>query len=457
SSDSLDGLVNNNVIREVNLKSTSVIREKVGISISNENKEKTFSSYPFPLNSELVEKLGHIGAEERKSNKPLNVIKRGYDKENDSAIYDVYFDEPLKPGDKISININLAFVRQLRPLPAKIGLLDHPSWVWNGNGYISLMVPSKKQKTIITLPQAGSTAIRNFSTQPSPASTDGKKKITYGPYSNVGSFSNKPISIHYDNDDQNLHAFAHRREMHVSHWGNNLNVLEHYQIHNDGATLNGPFDKVAQQLASIRMKPQNAVLGLPIEVPVLSRNIYFVDEIGNVSTSNIYYDNAGNRKFIRLAPRYPLVGGWNYTWWHGYDMPLDSVLKYNSQDGRYNLKVKFYEGMVDTSVDKFELQVVLPEGAIDIQVANPLDVNEESARPYYTYFDSTGRTMLVFSQYNVVNEYKQDIHISYRYSLFATLQKPIILSLAIFSIFLLTTITSRLSIGLTKLKKQKKL
>jgi oligosaccharyltransferase complex subunit alpha (ribophorin I) len=66
---------------------------------------------------------------------------------------------------------------------------------------------------------------------------------------------------------------------------------------------------------------------------------------------------------LELRPRYPLLGGWNYTFTIGYDLPLGEVLREDKQMGKKVLAVDFLTGFKDAVVDDVELKVVLPEGA----------------------------------------------------------------------------------------------
>ena len=65
---------------------------------------------------------------------------------------------------------------------------------------------------------------------------------------------------------------------------------------------------------------------------------------------------------LEIKPRYPVLGGWSYSFVVGYDMPLEDALKVAS-DGRKILAVPFFTGLRDLVVDEVELRIVLPEGA----------------------------------------------------------------------------------------------
>jgi oligosaccharyltransferase complex subunit alpha (ribophorin I) len=105
----------------------------------------------------------------------------------------------------------------------------------------------------------------------------------------------------------------------------------------------------------------NGALGFQTKLPKLARDIYYRDEIGNISTSAI----AHQPDYIQLMlkPRFPLFGGWNTTWYIGYNTPLDGYLRKIAGTDKHILKVPAISPMPDTTYEDVEIRVVLPEGA----------------------------------------------------------------------------------------------
>lgn len=95
-------------------------------------------------------------------------------------------------------------------------------------------------------------------------------------------------------------------------------------------------------------------------MPVLARDPYFRDEVGNVSTSHFRVES--DKAFLELTPRYPLFGGWNYTWYYGFNTDLGHYV-HKVKSGKYVLNINFVENVKDMTVDKAVVRVVLPEGA----------------------------------------------------------------------------------------------
>lgn len=141
--------------------------------------------------------------------------------------------------------------------------------------------------------------------------------------------------------------------------------------------LKGHFSRLAHQQSRFHAsKPAQILADLTLQLPPTAHSPYYYDTIGNVSTSNfrpgsIPASNAKSSKVktsprvvqgeLKLRPRYPLLGGWNYSFTVGYDMPLGDVLK--AQGSKKILAVRFLTGWKDLIVDDAELQVILPEGA----------------------------------------------------------------------------------------------
>lgn len=105
----------------------------------------------------------------------------------------------------------------------------------------------------------------------------------------------------------------------------------------------------------------NGALGFQTKIPKLARDIYYRDEIGNISTSAIAHQP--DHIQLMLKPRFPLFGGWNTTWYIGYNTPLDGYLRKIAGTDKYILKVPAISPMPDTTYEDVEIRVVLPEGA----------------------------------------------------------------------------------------------
>ena len=142
--------------------------------------------------------------------------------------------------------------------------------------------------------------------------------------------------------------------------------------------LEGNFARIEHQRALMtrRVAPQ-VITSLSYILPPRVRNPYYYDLVGNVSTSNFRSSEptpgqvrlpsaaAGRSSVLELRPRYPLMGGWNFTYTVGYDGPLEDSVRRRDVEGRrgYVLRVPFLTAIKDVAADAVELSIRLPEGA----------------------------------------------------------------------------------------------
>lgn len=104
----------------------------------------------------------------------------------------------------------------------------------------------------------------------------------------------------------------------------------------------------------------NVLKDLKFDLPVSARDPYFRDEIGNVSTSHFRVEKS--KSVLEIFPRYPIFGGWNYTWYQGYNADLGSYV-HKAKSGKYILNIKFVENVKGMTIDNAVVRVILPEGA----------------------------------------------------------------------------------------------
>ena len=94
----------------------------------------------------------------------------------------------------------------------------------------------------------------------------------------------------------------------------------------------------------------------------MAQDVYYRDDIGNVSTSN-FRQEGSKRSVLELRPRYPICGGWNYTWYHGYNVPMAEYLRFDASEGRYIFQAQLVQSLPDTPINELQVKLVLPEGA----------------------------------------------------------------------------------------------
>jgi oligosaccharyltransferase complex subunit alpha (ribophorin I) len=151
---------------------------------------------------------------------------------------------------------------------------------------------------------------------------------------------------------------------------------------------------------------------------------------------------------FEFRPRYPLLGGWNYSFTLGWDSPLEDSASYDKSTGRYIVEIPIMTPILGAVVNKEELTVILPEGATDVQFAAPFSAASNSIGTHTTYLDTTGRPSLTFTYNDLTVKHAESIFVSYKVSFSAHLKKPVAVGTAFLALFMLGMITRRVNLTL---------
>lgn len=284
-----------------------------------------------------------------------------------NVYYHITFPKPLQPSKSYTIQIIAILTSALSPVPAEIAQNEEQFLRYSSPKYALSAYPVEKQKTKFRFP---SPDIDSFTKFPdSPDGTEDPQKLgnslTYGPYSSISKDAGvKDIVLRYDFTQPIVHANKLQRDIEVSHWGGNLATEEKYWITNAGAKLKDHFSRVTWTSRSYYNSPSAALKQLTFPLQQGSSDVYYTDEIGNVTTS--HFRSNAREAHLELKPRFPLMGGWNYSFTIGWNNDLGRYLKQKDTGGDiYFLKVPFMQGPTDTiSYDEVEIRVILPEGAM---------------------------------------------------------------------------------------------
>jgi oligosaccharyltransferase complex subunit alpha (ribophorin I) len=172
------------------------------------------------------------------------------------------------------------------------------------------------------------------------------------------------VSFRYEFTKPLIHATKLERDIEVSHWGGNLAKEERYWLGNRAAQLKDHFSRVKWQMTQYSSPPTTALKELRLPLHVGSVDPYFTDDIGNVSTSR--FRSNDREAILELKPRYPVFGGWKYSFRVGWNAGLEGYLRKLKTGDGYVLKVPFLEGpkmSEGVEYEKVEVRVILPEGA----------------------------------------------------------------------------------------------
>lgn len=136
-------------------------------------------------------------------------------------------------------------------------------------------------------------------------------------------------------------------------------------------SLKGHFSRLEHQQQAYYQRPAGHIMrAVSLHLPPGAHDVYYTDIVGNVSTSALRPVpsvpkgvKAAQSTVLELRPRYPLLGGWNYTFTVGWDMPLWDWAAYDKSTGRYIAEIPIMTDFPDTVIEDAELQVIFPEGA----------------------------------------------------------------------------------------------
>lgn len=116
--------------------------------------------------------------------------------------------------------------------------------------------------------------------------------------------------------------------------------------------------------------PPHVLNRLTLHLPPGVTNTYYYDLNGNVSTSNLRAapsvpkaSKANQYSILEMRPRYPLLGGWNYSFTLGFDTPLQDSASWDAVNGRYIVAIPVMTHIPGSVVNEAAVRVILPEGA----------------------------------------------------------------------------------------------
>ncbi|KAJ3414224.1 hypothetical protein HDV05_006841 [Chytridiales sp. JEL 0842] len=447
-----DSILNLNAVRHLDLTAGGIVREKTVIVFQAKDdskedvKEYAVAASQLPNQAQLAF-LKVVEKRDRKVKGPgveLKMVGKVAKSESKLESFRYKLAKPLKAGEKSSVELYAVYTNATSPYPKVVSQTSKQLVEFFWNGYMDSVYQTEKQKTTIKLPTAN--VLSEGENIPEPFSRSGPT-ANYGPYTNVAPGTFATVYLHYEDPKAILVAKSLSREMEVSHWGSNLATTEYWDLHHRGAKIrNNDFSRIDYQLSVYSHHQTNVVKDLKVILPPKATHVYYRDDIGNVSTSNFY--QTPKHSILHIRPRYPLFGGWRYSWHHSYDVPLGGFVKKNKKSGRYVLQVPFAGSVANVTVENVVFKMVLPEGATDVKVALPFKVDKETHTVSYSNLDTVGRPTVILEKSNVVDEHGLPVQISYNLDTAALIRKPLAVSAIIFGLLVLGMIANRLDLTL---------
>ncbi|KAF8311164.1 oligosaccharyl transferase alpha subunit [Clavulina sp. PMI_390] len=464
---------NTNIVKTVELGGSAV---HVITSYTARSLSKNNGVYYVAIPRHQDSHTSWIEAKTKGASAPLTIEKHGIEAllatSEPVVYYSVNLPKPLGVNDTISITVSSIESHAAYPLPAVAKQNEAQSLVYETSSYIPSPYTTLTQKTKLKAPTPN---IHSYS-QPSSLSrfttdipfTKSSATVTYGPFYDLPASDShswaernqEAVKVHYQYDGPVLTVAKLRRAAEISHWGANLNVQDDIELRNDAAKLDGYFSRLEHQRLSYyqNTKALNILASFSIGLPAGARDVYFTDIVGNVSTSKFRpappkskTRSGGGERFgtLDVRPRYPLMGGWNYTFTLGWDAPLEDSAKYDATTGEYIVAIPFFTPLPAAVVDDAEMKIILPEGATDIKLSTPFSVDSVLRETHISYLDTKGRPALILSKKNLTDKHFMNVYVSYRVSSVAHLSKVTAVSTAFALLFTVMYFVRRVDTRLT--------
>ncbi|CAH8493791.1 unnamed protein product [Schistosoma turkestanicum] len=426
------GLKNINVTRTIRFKG-SVVKIHHDILLS-----ETPSEYQFAVEESDWKHLAFIGASHGDEKSPQKISVKA----TAGKPYTYSFDLGKPSTQQTHLFVDIVLTESLEPKPAEIYQADKQLVRFKGNALFHSPYLTDSQQTLVHLPKGRLLTHTYASLSPVVNGND----LVYAASDSRPAFSRDPFVLHFEYDTPFLVVTNMTRLIEVSHWGN-IAVEETLEIVNMGAKLRGPFSRlefdygVGQQVAANSLKSS---------LPLSAKDIYYRDEIGNISTSTV--KTSLDSVEVTLVPRFPLMGGWKTRYTIGYNIPAYEFLYHSGSN--FALVMRFIDHIYKNQyIRDLTLKIVLPETAGDIQFEPPFPVSEQHFEIMKTYLDTSGRTVIVCKAENLVDEHIQDFKVNYRFNLPMILREPMMLITAFLCLFGAVIIYVRLDFSIYKNEK----
>lgn len=430
-------LVVRNVERHIDLQS-QLTKITTRVVLDNNSKDRAIQRFLFCLDGAQRKSLSYIAAHVEPGKLELKVtpVKTP---EADKVFYSVELASHLAPRRTLTIEVETILTHELVPHPKQIAQQEKQLVKYTGNAYAYLPYAVTKQTTYVALPSRN---IESY-TKIKPVSQTGSA-IAYGPFEKQLPFAYEELVVHFENNNKFLTVTKLERTIELSHWGN-IAVEEHIDLLHTGALLKGSFSRY--EYARESKSGQASIQSFDTILPAAASDIYYRDEIGNISTSHTRVKKDSVE--LNLRPRFPLFGGWKTRYTIGYSVPSYEYLFHSGDD--YTLEMRLLDHIYDDMiVDEVVLKIILPEGAHSVQLELPYPATRLTDSLHYTYLDVIGRPVVSVTGRNLVENHIQSFRLKYTFPRLLMLREPLLVVGALCLLFLLVIIYVRLDFSIDK-------
>lgn len=334
--------------------------------------------------------------------------------------------QPIAPKQSFTLTVNFAVTDALEPFPSKIELTDDQFLLLKTN---KLPISAYKSSSA-TLAISGITDAKELEIEGKENQYKGvvkANKLNYEFGEEINPFQFTVLNLLYRHNLPLTKVTSLTRGVWVSHWANTLQFEEFYKLTNKAAHLKNGFSRSEYMLNKQAVKQNSALSAAEIKLLEESRDIYYTDLVGNVSTSRPFSDR------IYIKPRYPVFGGWNYNFTIGWTNSLSERLRQVSSD-EYVLSVPLLNGPVDASYDEVEVSFYLPEGAKVLDIVSPIPYSSKEEGYELSYFDlSNGHTKVTLTFTNAIDDMSHlELYVKYQFGTWDLIKKPLDIAKFIF-------------------------
>lgn len=102
---------------------------------------------------------------------------------------------------------------------------------------------------------------------------------------------------------------------------------------------------------------------------------------------------------LDVRPRYPLLGGWNYSFSIGWGVHLADGWGQSMGASRYQVKIPFVTPLPDIAIQEATARIVLPEGASDIEIQAPFTIDAQAQERDWSFLDTVGSPVVVLTKF----------------------------------------------------------
>merc|ERR1719361_1052350 len=417
--------------------SSQLVKMSHKLSFQN-NGQGAVKSVLFSMDPTLQDKVSFIEATVGSSDKTyLRLAETKVQSDMEKVFWKIDLKSALSAGSSVTLQVDVVLGKALEMFPTQITQKEKQLARFSGNLYAFLPYSVTTQSTTVAL---ASSNVESY-TKIKPVSLS-DTTLSYGPFNNIGAFTVADMTVHTENNNPMLVVTRLERLLELSMWGN-IAVEETVDVAHRGALLKGSFSRYEFQRESSGV---SSVKNFKTLLPASSKDVYYRDDIGNISTSHMrVMDDAVE---LDLRPRFPLFGGWKTHYVVGYNVPSYEYLFYRGDQHVLNMRLvdHIFDDML---VEEAEVRVILPEGVSNIELKTPYSMTRREDGLHHTFLDTTGRTVVhLYTTHTLTEQHIQDFQISFTYPHRSMVTEPLLLVSAFFLLYLVTIIYVRLDFSI---------